>query len=129
MKHFILTTLVSLVTIFPGGKDGTLKDITKPYLGEYECKSAQFGEKDCLEKFSYIRLELKEDGEFVLDYKEREGKKKQVEGKYSYDAEKGILKFTDQIGGFKREFPLNDGNLTIALPIAGRNLVLLFEQK
>ena len=32
MKHFILTTLVSLVTIFPGGKDGTLKEVSERWI-------------------------------------------------------------------------------------------------
>ena len=128
MKNLILAGLLSLVALFPSKKGG-LDDIAKPYLGEYECITAQIGEKDCLDKFTYIRLELKDEGEFVLDCKEREGKKRQIKGKYSYDKEKGVLTFTDQVGGFKREFPLKKGSLTVSLPMAGKMLVLQFEQK
>ena len=52
MKSFILGALLSCMTLFPSVKDSTLKDITKPYIGEYECKSARLGDKDYLEDFS-----------------------------------------------------------------------------
>ena len=67
MKSFILAGVLSLMSLFPNMQESTLKDIAKPYLGEYECKSAQLGEKDCLEQFSYVRLELK-DAENSSDY-------------------------------------------------------------
>ena len=98
-------------------------------MGEYECKSAQLGDKDCLENFSYIRLELKDTQNFTLYYKEKEGEQKEVEGKYLYDKEKSVLMLSDKNGVFKREFPLNKGILTVSLPIGERNLVLQFEQK
>ena len=129
MKSFILAACLSLISLFSNIKDSGLSDIAKPYLGEYLCKSAQFGAKDCLEEFSYIRLELKDEENFILYYKEKEGKQKQIEGKYVYNKEKESLQFVDKSGVFKREFPLNDGILTIALPIGEKNLILQFEQK
>lgn len=129
MKSFILAGILSLMSLFPNMQESTLKDIAKPYLGEYECKSAQLGEKDCLEQFSYVRLELKGEGNFILYYKEKEGKKKECAGKYVYEKEKGVLMLMDKNGIFKREFPLNEGILTISLPIGERNLILKFEQK
>ena len=129
MKSFILAGVLSLMSLFPNMQESTLKDIAKPYLGEYECKSALLGEKDCMEKFSYIRLELKDAENFILYYKEKEGKKKECAGKYAYNKEKGVLTLTDKNGVFKRGFPLSEGIITISLPIGERNLVLQFEQK
>ena len=129
MKSFILGALLSCMTLFPSVKDSTLKDITKPYIGEYECKSARLGDKDYLEGFSYIRLELKDTESFVLHCKEKDGKKRDIEGKYHYDKDKGVLTVSDKSGVFKREFPLEKGNLTISLPIGEKILLLQFEQK
>ena len=129
MKSFILAGILSFMALFPNVKDSTLKDIVKPYLGQYECKSAQLGDKDCLEKFSYIRLELKDDENFILYYKEKEGRKKELEGKYAYDKEKGVVKLCDKNGVFKREFPLDKGILTISLPLGDKILILQLEQK
>ena len=120
---------MSLMTLFPSVKESTLSDVAKPYLGEYECKSAQLGSKDYMKKFSYIRLELKDTENFTLYYKEKGEKKKQVSGKYVYDKEKGTLQLTEKSGLLKREFPLVDGLLTVSLPIGEKFLVLQFEQK
>ena len=129
MKSFILAGILSLMTLFPNVKDSTLNDIAKPYLGEYECKIAQIGSTDCLEQFSYIRLELKDEENFILHYKEKDGKKKQQAGKYVYDKEKGVLRFIDKKELMKRECTLKDGVLTISMPIGEKNLILQFEQK
>ena len=56
--------LLSLMALFPNASKSTISDIVKPYLGEYECKSAQLGEKNCLERFAYIRLEFKDEENF-----------------------------------------------------------------
>lgn len=113
--------------LFPNFKKGTLSDVTKPYLGEYECKQAQFGKSDCLKLFSYIRLELEKEGKFTLSYKEIGGKKKQIKGEYEYDGEKETLTFVYE--GVKREFPLKKGKLSVYLPVNEKNLLLIFEQK
>jgi hypothetical protein len=128
MKSFILSICFSFITLLSNIKDSDLKDITKPYLGEYLCKSAQLGAKDCLEGFSYIRLELKDQETFILHYKEKQGEKKEVKGKYVYNKESGCLQFVDKSGVFKREFPLNNGVLTISFSIGEKNLIMQSEQ-
>ena len=129
MKSFILAGLLSLISLFPNVKDSTLKDIAKPHLGQYECKRAQLGDKDCLENFSYIRLELTDKENFILYYKEKEGKQKEIEGKYVYDKNRSVLTFSDKKGVFKREFPLDKGILTISMPLGDKILILQLEQK
>ena len=127
LKSSILAGLATLLLLFPNFKKGNLCDVTKPYLGEYECKQAQFGQIDCLKLFSYIRLELKKEGKFTLSYKELGGKKKEIDGEYDYDSKKETLTFVYE--GIKREFPLKKGKLSVFLPVNEKNLLLSFEQK
>ena len=129
MKSFIVSGLASLMMLFPNIKEQKLDDVAKPYLGEYECQRAQLGSMDCLKRFSYIRLELKDEDNFTLYYQEKGERKKQVNGKYSYNKEKKSLTLEEKSGLFKREFPLSDGILTVSFPIGERTLVLEFVQK
>ena len=73
-KYSFCAGLAALLLILPACGNGALKDITKPYLGEYECKSATLGERDYTQEFSFIRLELKKDNEFTLYYSAKNGK-------------------------------------------------------
>ncbi len=126
LKSSILVGALSLLLLLSPSK-GELSDITKPYLGVYECTQATLGEKDCLERFSYVRLQLKDEENYVLSYQEKKGKRKQIQGKYSYDKQRGVVTLKDERGVFKREFPLQEGRLTVSLPIGGKMLVLQFE--
>lgn len=129
MRIFILSLLLSWTTFFSGIKESKLSDISKPYLGEYECISAQLGSLDCLKQFSYARLELKGNEEFCLHYREKGGKKKECKGKYIYDKDKNEIEFIDESEAFRRVFPLCNGILTISVPVGEKILVLQFEQK
>ena len=130
LKSSLVSALISLLFLFPSFRTGSLKDITKPYLGVYECTEARLNDTDYLDKFSYIYLELKAEEEFVLHYCENGGEKKQETGKYVYDREKETLTLIGGAGGFfKREFPLKDGVLTINVRVGEQTLVLQFERK
>lgn len=130
LKSSLASALASLLFLFPSLRTGSLKDITKPHLGVYECTEARLNDTDYLEKFSYIHLELKTEEEFLLYYCEDGGEKRQEAGKYVYDREKETLTL---IGGagvfFKREFPLKDGVLTINIRVGEQTLALKFERK
>ena len=133
LKSSILASICALLTLIPNftmAKDGDLKEITKPYLGVYECKSAQLGDEDLLKNFSHIHLELKKGGEFVLHYGDKKGNKEQARGKYVYDAKKQTvtLKMTDG-NCFQRTFPLQKGQIIVSFPVGNRQLCLIFEQK
>ena len=83
LKSSILVMLAALLFSFPWWntvKTQPLTDINKAYLGTYECKLAQLNEKNLLEDFSYINLELKMEKEYVLYAKTKNGKEKRVEG-------------------------------------------------
>ena len=129
MKSFIVGGLAALMALFPNVKESKLDDISKPYLGEYECKRAQLGNVDYLKRFEYVRLELKDEENFTLYYKEKGERKREVQGKYAYDKEKKTLTLQGEAGGIFRECTLEKGLFTLHFPIAGKILVLEFEQK
>jgi hypothetical protein len=62
---FVGAILLS-VTAGAWSKDGKLTEITKPYLGTYECERLYVGDDDKIEEFEYVRLELCKDGELKL---------------------------------------------------------------
>ena len=127
LRSSLAAGLAALCIATSGIGKGELEDIAKPHLGVYECTEARMGDKDYLERFSYIHLELKADDRFVLYYCEKEGKKQVQKGWYNYDKGKGIV--TLQGGGLKREFPLAEGIITAVIPIGGYTVQLKFEQK
>ena len=128
LKSSFLAGLCALIAGLSGIKDSKLTDITKPYLGEYECKNATFGGVDYLKNYRYIRLELKADETFVVSYREQNGMPKTVEGNYQYNKEKQTICF--QTGeGIKREFPLEKGTLYVTTSLAQKTLRIVFEQK
>ena len=129
LKSSILAGLFSLLLLLPNFWKGDLKDITKPYLGVYECKEATLNGKDFLDKYEYIHLELKTDENFVVHLCEKGRKSKEVSGKYVYDREKGEFCISGAGNVFKRKFTLQEGVLQVYLQIGKRNLSLKFEQK
>ncbi len=130
VKYAICAAISTLALLFSACGNGSLKDITKPYLGEYECKSATLGDVDFIQEFSYIKLELKKEGAFSLYYATKEGKKGEETGEYLYDEQNGTLTFSYAgYGGLKRKFPFKDGSLSIVLPLGAKTLTMQFSRK
>ena len=130
LKSSIAAGFAALLLLCPSFKTGSLTDMSKPYLGEYECKQARLGEEERLADFSYIRLELLQNGKYILRYCEKDGEKQEVKGKYRYDESKQTLTlYAGQSGVFKRAFPIKDGQITVSVPFGDKTLVLQFEQK
>ena len=129
MKSSILAGLATLVLACSAFKQSMLPDITKPYTGTYECKSATLGEKEYVEEFSYIRLELRLDDTFSLYYSPKAGKQVEQTGRYVYHKDKKTLQFSvDGFTEIKREFPLDKGVVLISFPVGLKTLILRFEQ-
>ncbi len=128
MKCGLLCGILTVMTRFSTCHINSLKDIANPQVGIYECTQAELSGVDCLKNFSYIHLELKADGSFLLHYAEKNGEKKQEAGKYVYDRERKTCTMYGS-GGYKREFPLNEGVLTLSLRIGEKTLTMTFEQK
>lgn len=128
VKSGLLCVLIVLTMTFSGCGSSSLKEITNPHCGIYECTQAKLNDKDYLALFSYIRLELKEDGVFILHYRTCDGMPQEETGNYEYDREKGSFTIVGR-ESFQREFFLEEGKLTISVPIGGQTLTLTFEQK
>ena len=72
----------------------TLPELSKPYTGVYECTQLSLGGEDTLERFEYVRLELKGDETFALTYRTAEGGEGGMEGEYKMDVERGEVILT-----------------------------------
>ena len=130
IKSSLLAGIASLLFSFSALKVGALTDVTKPYLGEYECKMATYGKKDLFKDFSCIVLELRGDNSFSLRFKDKQGKMQEETGTYEYDTEKNTVRFKWQgKTQLKRDFLLENGSLSGALKLGWRTLYLQFEQK
>ena len=130
LKSSVLGSLATLAMLLPNFKNPQLTDITKPYLGFYECEYAQFSGEDFSDEFDYIRLELKEDGNFEISYCKKGGKEQKESGKYQYDKDKESVTFFLSSGNsFKRTFPLKKGIMDITLRFGGKTLNARFKQK
>ncbi len=128
LKTPILAGVGALLFTFGAWRTQPLSAVTKPYLGTYECARAYYGEREVLGKFEYIRLELKDEENFIFYFCEKGGKRQEARGKYRYNAEKNTITLSDTGGGFKREFPLKNGAIFISAPIMGKLLQLQFKQ-
>ncbi len=130
VKSSLLAGAAALLFSFSALQKGELTDIAKPYLGIYDCTEARLSDKDLLERFDDVKLELKAKGEYVLYFKEKGGKTKRVKGKYHYDREKEIVTLhVPHSRVIRREFPLKKGVLTVSVPYGDKILILQFEQK
>ena len=130
LKSSLAAGLASLLLCFGDIKDSTLLDVTKPYLGEYACNYARLGDKEFLDGFEYVTLDLKKDGSYLLSFKATDGKKHTETGEYAYDEkEKTLCFFPRDKSAVKKKFPLIGGVLTISAQIGNQQLIVRFTQK
>lgn len=130
LKSSFAAGLVSLLLCFGNIKDSTLLDVTKPYLGKYECNYARLGDKEFCDGFEYVSLELNGDGTYLLSFKATDGKKHTETGEYAYNEKTKTLCFSPRDkSALKKEFPLIDGVLTISAQIGNQQLIVRFTQK
>lgn len=67
-----------------------LKDISRPYAGEYQCKKLLLGGEDMLGKFDYLKLRLDHSGSYCLFYESEEGRGERS-GSYELSPEEGKI--------------------------------------
>lgn len=127
---------LAALTLFPllsaGVSDlGDLKEITKPYLGEYECKELRFGDEERMKEFDYLSVELAPEGELILSYKEKSGRKGEAKARYEYDVSADTLTVYGEIAGkkIKKTFPVHDGKFELVVRYGDKILTMKFERK
>ena len=102
----------------------TLADLSKPYVGFYECESMLYGGEDLTDRFEYIRLELGYGGDFELTYRGKERNEGSYGGTYEVDTEAGEITLQMQYGFVSKSFTflMGSGSIFIDLPVHGKLL-------
>ncbi len=130
-KKFLLNCALFFMPInVQAALPNSLTEITRPYLGVYQCQQLLFDGKDILDSFDYIKIELKSDGEMVAFYKDKHGKCGDVVTKYEYDERTQLLTVTAEVGSkkIKRSFPLKNGELYVHIHYETKTLTMKFVQ-
>lgn len=132
-RKILLIVAVLSLTIFTFSAcgmeiDGSIKSITKPYIAQYECVEARYGEIDLLENYDFIRITFLDKKEVEISYKKKDGEKHSATGTYSIDpetreleAELGLLGYK-----FKEKTIVKNGQFTLSKIIGSRELVIIF---
>lgn len=123
---FLLCVL--FLTACEAEKMSSLKDVTRPYAGLYQCEKIMLGDRDLTERFDHIYLELKQDGEFELSYETAEGIAASYEGNYGVDSEAGTITLSAKQGTRTRAFtfPYEKGAIVIDYNLFGTLLYAEF---
>lgn len=125
----VFLMLLTLLPACDAQNAGSLKSITRPYIAQYECIEAKFGEENYLEKFDYIKLTLKDKENMEICYKLKNGERTIVKSKYDFDVESKRLTADVGILGykFKQSTIIENGKFTISNSIGGKQLVMKFK--
>lgn len=137
MKNFWKTTTGFCAATFLspfllGAKGDGIKEITKPYLGTYDCKRVVLGEEDWTERYALLRLEIAKNGKITLLLRERGKPMIRLNAKYVFDEESGTLtvfkdKKNERASGHYRLS--EDGDLILTTRIGGKLLYIAFSKK
>lgn len=109
---------------------GSLKDISRPYTGMYQCETITIGGRDMTEKFEELSLELKGNGTFEISYLTADGNEGAYGGTYAVDEEKGEITFSAKQGARSRAFtfPYEKGSVRMDYNLFGSLLHAEFKQ-
>ena len=110
--------------------DGKLTEISRPYLGTYECEYLCVGDENKLESFDYIRIELLADGELKLSYREKEKDRKSISLAYDYDEESKTLIVSQNKGIIKsdKKLFLENGEINLSFALGKYTISAKFKK-
>ncbi len=125
-----LVSLMALCAVPNVVSLGTLKEISTPYVGFYDCESLRIGNRDFTEQ-AEATLELTADGKAVLRYKNVFGKEQTLSFDYAYDVEKGVLTAEIPDGREKKKVhvPLEKGKIVFSENLSGKAFFAKFSRK
>ncbi|MBD5585249.1 MAG: hypothetical protein HDQ88_09205 [Clostridia bacterium] len=133
----LILCLIAVLALFPAcssvasADNSSLKSITKPYIGEYECVEARLGDKNLLEKYEFIKITLVDNENMEVSYKPKNGKKKTYEGAYSVDP--NTREFTGEIWvvgiKFREKTKIENGKFVLTKNLFTTPLIMKFEMK
>ncbi len=127
----ILTLLLAILPACDAQKAGSLKTITSPYIAQYECTSATYGDDNLLDKFDYIEVNLADKKELELIYKLKNGNRNVITTTYELNPETRELSADIGIFGykFKQTTKIENGKFTVTKTIGKKLLIMNFELK
>lgn len=134
-KLFLVCVLLSvLLLVLPACEmdaSGSVKSLTKPYIGEYECVEGRLGETNLLEKYEYIKITMIDDKKLEISFKPKDGNNHTFEGEYSVDGK--TREFTGEAGifgyKFKEKVTIENGEFVISKIIMSKPLIMKFKMK
>lgn len=100
----------------------TLKDISRPYVGEYQCKTLMFGDEEMIDRFEYVKLTLDGKDAFIFRARDEFGHDYTYEGTYQYHDDRFTFTGGFGIRKMSRDIRYDQGTLSIDLPFAGKLL-------
>ncbi len=111
-------------------KSDSLKEITKPHVGFYECKEIYFNGENKTDEYKNLTVELTAKNQFILRYQDKDGKKIEKKCKYSYNQETGVVKLKNMRGlwGVKSKITLQKGEMNVFVRFGKKNLKIKLEQ-
>ncbi len=89
----------------------TLRELSRPYLGVYDCESLTYGGTERIGDFEYLRLALDYGGDFTVTYRMAAGASGSFEGTYTADPERGEITLSSH--GKSRTFPMRRGTIAV----------------
>lgn len=133
-RWIALAVLLFCCVLFAGcegdvTKMSSLAELSRPYVGEYECEQLTLAGKDMLKEFEWVRLTLGYDGNAVLFWKKKDAGEGEYSMRYEADPDGGTITFFPEKRGIAaRTFPMKEGTLRIGLSLGGRYLEAVFRQ-
>lgn len=126
---FFLSLSIFILPACEAKAEGSIKDITKPYIAQYECVEAKLGDKDLLEEYDYIRIILVNNEKMQLVFKQKGEEKQIIDGSYTLDlstreleGEIGILGYR-----FREKATVKKGEFVISKTIFTKQLYMKFK--
>jgi hypothetical protein len=109
---------------------GTLKEFSLPYTGEYRCEVLRICQIDFVKDLD-VRLELSEDGQLTVRWKNAFARERSVSYPYEYDADSGYVTVTVPDGKSQKKvrFSLRSGEIVIAETLSGKAFFAKFSRK
>lgn len=128
----LLLLLTFSLLLFPAceaNAESSIKEITMPYIAQYECVEARLGNEDFLEQFDFIRIILVNNEKMQLVFKKKGEKKYIVDGNYKFDSHTRELQ--GEIGflgyRFREKTFVNKGEFILSETILTKQLYMKFK--
>ncbi len=125
MKFFVLFTLLFSVCTLSAcdvERMTTLPELSRPYMGVYECEILRLGERELSADFEYLRIELYADGNFRLHYRTKGGEEGGFEGEFEADPTRKEITFRLPKEEKSRTYPMREGAIFIDEMFLGKPL-------